>query len=120
MLGVRAERRASRYEPRWAIKSGNPVLVFNRTGEDASDVNIRVEDGARIHGRYEFDLVSADEPARVTVIPTTRDPGDVVSLVIEWTRHRTGKRYRQPASPNAVWRSVLGLRRRVRNILNSP
>lgn len=98
VLGIRAERRATRYEPRWVFDSGFPTRAINRTGEDATKVAIEVkEEGVSIFGANEFDLVPPNGAAELRLIQTDGAWHEgTAAMVVTWTRHRTGKRYQFP------------------------
>ena len=106
-LGIRAERRASKYLPHWAIdvQKGSLVHLINRTGEDAEQVTVEITGGStNLSGPVP--LVTPDTFAAFRISPDGGAPGDfTASLVVSWTRRTTGRRY--------TWspRKPLGLRR---------
>ena len=96
VLGIRAERRATRYEPRWVFSSlGSAVQVINRTGEDATKVTVGLF-GADIRGRSAFDLVENNTTVEVYPVQSGPTGGFNVNAYVEWTRHATGRRYSYP------------------------
>lgn len=94
VLGIRAERRASRYKPHWSGQSGNPIRMYNRTGEDASNVQVVVGEGRRTQGRLVTSLVQPDEAVTVHFISAQSAPDNVPWIDhVRWVRTSTGRTY---------------------------
>lgn len=91
VLGVRAELRSTHYSTLWVIKAGNPVKVFNRTGEDATDVRLKVVRGALVGARSQYAHVEKDAAISAPIRP---DSANMFAIELEWTRPTNGKRYR--------------------------
>lgn len=98
VLGIRAEIRGA-YSKAWSVSGrGDSVTVVNRTGEDASDVTIRVvADGFK---HEQIDLVRRDEEVSVAVPLPRGIEGDTrfrVAVTVTWIRSRNGWRYSKRA-----------------------
>jgi hypothetical protein len=88
VLGLRAELRATRYAPLWALRVATPNRFVNQTGEDATSVTVRIE-GAMIQStRTSFALVEAGKSFEVL---TKEREG--FRWEVAWTRPLTGKTY---------------------------
>jgi hypothetical protein len=109
VLGIRSELRASAYKPRWVL-SDRPMSAINRTGEDASSVEVSVVKGGRLLRPATSQLVVADEALKFQVVPD--DPREVVSFAISWTRSHTGKKYRWPPARRGVLAALAKLVKR--------
>lgn len=95
VLGIRAELRAIKYETLWVAAGGRPIYVFNRTGEDATNVELEIVGGKPI-GRTVRDLIQPDTAFEIDVVPLTPQMESFsITVVISWTRPKTGKRYRR-------------------------
>lgn len=103
ILGIRAERRATRYTALWVRDIGSGVLRFtNRTGEDAADLEVQIT-GAKTLTPTKFTRVPADATIAVSIRPEGRiTVGEKfgVRWRLIWTRPQTGKRYVASTSAN--------------------
>lgn len=96
VLGIRAERRATRYEPLWVTDTvGSSILFYNRTGEDATMVKVTLVGGSHF-GPDTFRLVPNDQSIPVSPKQSGPTGGFNVIPYVEWTRPKTGKRYSYP------------------------
>jgi hypothetical protein len=94
ILGVRAELRASWYDPRWTLEDGQPARLHNRTGEDAIRVRPVVSGGRLVSGPTDFALIPDGASGGIYVRPDDDRPSFHVAVF--WTRPRNGKRYVYP------------------------
>jgi hypothetical protein len=98
VLGIRAERRTSRYRPEWAFDIGIGTRVTNRTGEDAAAVKVQVTGDVRIVGRDSANLVAPGETFECRIVPAKEGTrAENFTVEISWYRRSTSKRYRQVA-----------------------
>ena len=93
-LGIRAERRATHYEPLWVFdgKSG-AIQAISRTGEDAIHVKVELV-GAQLQGSDTFQLVRNNEQVEVYAKDLPQRVGVYNTYAyVQWTRPKTGKNY---------------------------
>lgn len=106
ILGIRAERRATHYNPHWVV-TGPPHMSFtNRTGEDATNITVHVTGDGHIANRkpgqpWGTDHLTPGEKLELYFIPDKK-PGPV-TVDLRWTRPTNGRTYELGEKPRQRW-----------------
>ena len=100
LLGIRAELRAG-YRKRWTVTSGVNNRFINRTGEEATDVEVEAISGWIGAGSSQQSHVDIDEEFVLTLCS---DTGGEVKYRIIWTRPSTGRTYEHVGTLSRSWK----------------
>lgn len=96
-FGLKADRRA-RYGRLWVLRS-EPGRVVNRTGEDAHNVLVFIEEGTQTLGVLRVAAVAPDEEIGLDESAV----GNEITVV--WVRPSSGRMYTWPWGLISWWRS---------------